>query len=67
MTPANLIALLKAGAVLVAAVLLGNWFLAELKASRAKGRPWYAAYFSLPGILIIIALLLPVFLWLAER
>ena len=59
--------LLKAVAVLVAAALLGNWFLAELRTSRAKGKPWYAAYLSLPGILIILAVLLPVFFWLTTR
>ena len=65
MTLTSLIDILKAGAVLLAAILLGNWFMAELKASRAKGRPWYAAYFSLPGVLIILAVLLPLFLWLS--
>ena len=63
----NLVELLKAIAVLVAAILIGNWFLSELRASRAKGKPWYAAYLSLPGILIILAVLLPVFIWLATR
>ena len=28
--------------------------------ARSQGKPWYTAYFSLPGILIILALLLPV-------
>ena len=65
MTLTNLVGLLKAGAVLLAAILLGNWFMAELRVVRAKGRPWYAVYFSLPGILIILAVLLPVFWWLA--
>jgi hypothetical protein len=67
MTSVNLIGLLKAGAVLLAAMLLGNWFMAELKAAKAKGKPWHSAYFSLPGILIILAVLLPVFWWLATR
>lgn len=67
MTLDILIALLKAGAIVAAAAMLGNWFLAELKAARRKGEPWYAAYVSLPGILILAAILLPVFFWLAAR
>jgi hypothetical protein len=49
-------------AILAAAALLGNWFLAELKTARAQRKPWYAPYVSLPGILIIIAVLIPVLL-----
>ena len=67
MTLDNLIALLRAGAVLAAAAMLGNWFLAELRAARRKGGPWYAAYLSLPGILILASILLPVLFWLAAR
>lgn len=63
----NLVGLLKAGAVLLAAILLGNWFLAALRTSRAQGKPWYAVYLSLPGILVVLAILLPVFFWLAVR
>jgi len=32
-------------AVLVAAILIGNWFLAEVKKARLKGKPWYQFYF----------------------
>jgi len=47
--------------VLIAAVILGNWYLSEYKKARTAGLPWYRAYFSLPGILIIaLILLLPV-------
>jgi hypothetical protein len=52
---------LKYLSVLIAAVILGNWYLAEYKKARMAGLPWYRAYFSLPGILIvIIILILPV-------
>ncbi len=57
-----LFTLLKAAAVLAAAGLLGNWFLTELKRSRARGNPWYAPYVSVPGLLIILAVLLPLIL-----
>lgn len=62
-----ILGLLKPVAVLVAAVLLGNWFLSEARAARAKGRPKYAIYLTLPGILIILAFLLPALIWLATR
>lgn len=47
--------------VLIAAMILGNWFLAELKRSRIAGKPWYAAYCTLPGMLVIaVVILLPI-------
>ncbi|MEJ2157850.1 MAG: hypothetical protein P8X96_21170 [Desulfobacteraceae bacterium] len=47
--------------VLIAAIILGNWYLSEYKKARIAGLPWYRAYFSLPGILIILfILILPV-------
>ena len=49
--------------VLVAAMILGNWFLTELRRARRTGKPWYAVYCTLPGILIvIIVILLPILL-----
>jgi hypothetical protein len=45
-------------AVLLAACLLGNWYLAEYKKARAARLPSYRAYFSLPGIFIILSILL---------
>ena len=54
--------LLRMAAVLIAAILLGRWYLSEYKKARSQGKPWYAAYFSLPGILILLVLLLPVFI-----
>ncbi len=46
--------------VLIAALLLGNWFLAEARKAKAQKKPWYAPYLSVPGILIILALCLPI-------
>lgn len=62
----SLIELLKLAAVLAAAVFLGNWFLAELKKARRLNLPWYSAYFSPPGLLILAALLAPLLYWLAR-
>ena len=42
-------------------MLLGNWFLVELRKARATAKPWYAVYLSVPGLLIlIIIILLPI-------
>jgi len=57
-----LLPLLKMAAVLAAAGFLGNWFLGELKRARAQGKPWYAPYLSVPGLLIVLAVLLPLIL-----
>lgn len=55
--------LLKLVAVLIAAATLGNWFMAEWRTARAAGKPWYAVYLTVPGILILIAIALPVIVW----
>lgn len=48
--------------VLIAAFLLGNWFMAETKKAKIQKKPWYAPYLSAPGILILLALILPILL-----
>jgi len=63
-----LLDMIKACAILAAAGMLGNWFLTEVRAGRKKGAPWYAAYLSPPGVLIIcIVSLLPVLVWWLHR
>ena len=48
-------------AILAAASILGNWYLAEYKKARAANLPLYRAYFSLPGLIIILLIfLLPI-------
>ena len=60
----TVIDLLKLAVVLAAAMMLGNWFLAEVKAARAQNKPWYTPYLSVPGIaIIVIAIALPLVLW----
>ena len=58
-------AIVKIIAPLVAAILVGNWFLSEVKKVRIKGGPWYQPYLSIPGVMIILAILLiPILLWI---
>jgi hypothetical protein len=54
-------------AVLVAAILIGNWFLAEARRARLERKPWYQPYLSIPGILIMLALLLPILYWIIKQ
>lgn len=61
------ISLFKMVAVLIAASLLGNLFLSELKKARVLQKPWYAPYLTLPGLLMIIALFIPVVVWVFQR
>ena len=64
----NIVQILKIIPILIAAILLGNWFLAELKRANATGKPWYSAYLSIPGLLILLAILvIPIALWLTSR
>ena len=62
----NVTMLIKAICVLGAAALIGNWFLAEVRKAKAAGKPWYAPYLSLPGLLIIVFLMIPVILWILK-
>ncbi len=52
--------------VLLGAVILGNWFLSEFKKTRLQKLPWYAVYLTIPGLLVLAALALPVIYWLAR-
>ncbi len=55
--------LLKMAAILIAAFSIGNWFLSEVKKSKAAGKPWYAPYLTPPGLLILlIIIVLPIIL-----
>jgi hypothetical protein len=62
-----LVQLLKIISVLAGAVILGNWFMAELRRARSKKLPWYAPYLSPPGLIILTACILPIVYWLATR
>lgn len=60
----RIVDIIKMVAVLAAAATLGNWFLMEIKKSRARRSPWYTPYISIPGILVLLAVLLPVLIYL---
>jgi hypothetical protein len=59
---ASFLEIIKYVPVLAAAFLLGNWFMAEVKKAKIQQKPWYAPYLSIPGILILLAISLPVFI-----
>ncbi len=67
MDGSQLITLLKYVAVLLAALVIGNWFLKEAKKAKLKNEPWYKPYLSIPGIIILVALSLPILLWLLSQ
>ena len=54
--------ILKAIPVLVAAIFLGNWFFSEVRKAKTAGKPWYSPYLTIPGILILITFMIPVYL-----
>lgn len=59
---ASFLEIIKYLPVLIAALLLGNWFMAEVKKAKIQQKPWYAPYLSIPGILILMAISLPIFI-----
>jgi hypothetical protein len=62
----NLTNLIKYVAVLVAAIVIGNWFLTEVRKAKANKQPWYKPYLSLPGLIILAALSLPLIILLID-
>lgn len=57
-------ALIQVICILLAAGLLGNWYLKELQSIKRAGKPWYAIYTSPPGLLIIaLIFLLPLIMY----
>ncbi|CAB5105625.1 hypothetical protein D3OALGA1CA_1707 [Olavius algarvensis associated proteobacterium Delta 3] len=63
----GLFKLVKIIAPLIAAVIIGKWFLTEVKKAKIHGEPWYRPYFTPPGLIILMALMAPVLLWLLTR
>jgi hypothetical protein len=63
----NLIKLVKYVAVLAAAMIIGNWFLIEVKKAKFNEQPWYKPYVSVPGLIILAALSLPLFFLLFAK
>ena len=59
--------LVKYAAVLVAAMVIGNWFLTEVKKAKINQQPWYKPYLSIPGLIILAALSLPIVFLLISR
>jgi hypothetical protein len=54
--------IIQTACVLIAASILGNWFLAEFKKLKAAGKQWYAVYLTPPGLLVAaIIILLPLY------
>ena len=44
-------------AILAASMLVGNMFLGEIKKAKAQKLPWYKPYLTLPGIIVMIAII----------
>lgn len=62
-----LIEYLKFAPVLVAALIVGHSFFKEVKKYHRQGAPWYKPYLTVPGIIVICALLAPLILWIVKK
>ena len=62
----NFIKLMKYAAVLIAAIIIGNWFLAEVRKAKLNKQPWYKPYISVPGLIVLVALSLPIILMIIK-
>ena len=62
----NLPNFIKYAAVLVAAMIIGSWFLTETRKAKINKEPWYKPYLSLPGLIILAALSLPLIFLLID-
>ncbi len=63
----TVLTLLKMAVILIAAIIVGNWYQTETKKIRKSGKPWYRLYTSPPGLLILAVILLPIFVWLLKN
>ena len=63
----TLLALIKIAAVLAGGLLLGRMFFEEAKKAKRAGAPWYTPYGTVPGILVLVALALPLIIWIYGR
>ncbi|MGB7921078.1 MAG: hypothetical protein WCF40_13560 [Desulfobacterales bacterium] len=54
-------------APLLAAVILGNLFLLEVKKARSTRAPWYTPYLTLPGLMALAAFCSPILIWLIKK
>ena len=63
----NFIKLMKYAAVLIAAIIIGNWFLAEVRKAKLNKQPWYKPYISVPGLIVLVALSLPIILMIIKH
>ncbi len=63
----TLVSLLKMAAILGGGLLLGHAYFQEVKKAKRIGAPWYAPYKTAPGILVLVALMLPLFVWICSR
>ncbi|GBC60372.1 hypothetical protein DENIS_1323 [Desulfonema ishimotonii] len=59
----HLSGVLRMVAVMVAAIMIGNWFTSEVRKARIRQEPWYKPYLSPPGLLILIGLMTPIVIW----
>ncbi len=60
--------ILKVVAIGVAVLILGRWFRAEQKKCIMERKPIQNAYFSTPGIIIMVIMLtLPVVVWWMQK
>jgi len=55
-----MLSLVKMIPVLIAAIIIGKWYLAEVKKSKARQEAWYKPYFTPPGIIILLSMMLPI-------
>ncbi len=53
---------------MLVAITLGNLFLHEVKKARDNQSPWYVPYVTLPGLLVLAAVLgAPLLIWLIRN
>ncbi|MDY6824141.1 MAG: hypothetical protein SWH68_10170 [Thermodesulfobacteriota bacterium] len=61
----DLIKLFQMIIALILAVMVGNRFLRHVRRVRDNREPWYKAYMTIPGMIILLALLIPIVLRIA--
>ena len=52
---------------LAGAILIGKLFKTQVHKARLQNKTWYAPYLSIPGIIVVLVVILPIVIWILRK
>ncbi len=62
-----MLSILQFAPIIICSVIVGRWFLSEVKKAKSANLPWFSPYFTIPGILVLMGLTAPLFIYLLMK